>query len=86
MKLKNTFIIKLNSNFENETSFSVINNSRVIYSPTGPLNRDYDDVRRVADATTEGVKMYKIKLKSEILSKNFVTYVIDFYKCSESGL
>lgn len=29
---------------------------RLIFSPTGPLNRDYDDVRRFADAATAGVK------------------------------
>ena len=30
--------------------------NRLVYSPTGPLNRDQDDVRRVADAVTKGVK------------------------------
>jgi leucyl aminopeptidase len=29
---------------------------RLVVSPTGPLNRDYDDVRRVADAVAKGVK------------------------------
>jgi len=29
---------------------------RLIYAPTGPLNRDYDDVRRFADAASAGVK------------------------------
>lgn len=29
---------------------------RLIYSPTGPLNRDYDDVRRFADAGSAGMK------------------------------
>ena len=29
---------------------------RLIFSPTGPLNRDYDDVRRFSDAATAGVK------------------------------
>ena len=29
---------------------------RLVFSPTGPLNRDYDDVRRFADAATAGVK------------------------------
>ena len=27
-----------------------------IYSATGPTNRDYDDVRRVADAAKNGLK------------------------------
>ncbi|XP_051897192.1 putative aminopeptidase W07G4.4 [Pristis pectinata] len=30
--------------------------ARVIFSPTGPLNRDYDDVRRFSDAATSGIK------------------------------
>lgn len=29
---------------------------RIVYSPTGPLNRDYDDVRRFFDAARDGVK------------------------------
>jgi len=29
---------------------------RLIYSPTGPLNRDYDDVRRFSDAAEKGIK------------------------------
>ena len=27
-----------------------------IYSPTGPLNRDYDDVRNFYDAACSGIK------------------------------
>lgn len=29
---------------------------KLVYSPTGPLNRDYDDVRRCSDAAIAGVK------------------------------
>lgn len=29
---------------------------RVIWSPTGPINRDYDDVRRFSDAGEKGIK------------------------------
>ncbi|XP_070540427.1 uncharacterized protein [Ptychodera flava] len=29
---------------------------RVVFAPTGPLNRDYDDVRRFGDAAGKGVK------------------------------
>ena len=29
---------------------------RLVYSPTGPLDRDYDDVRRFSDAATAGMK------------------------------
>ena len=27
-----------------------------MYSPTGPLNRDYDDVRSIGDAAVKGIK------------------------------
>jgi leucyl aminopeptidase len=30
---------------------------RLIYAPTGPLDRDYDDVRRVTDAAARGMKL-----------------------------
>lgn len=33
-----------------------INLRRIVYSPTGPLNRDYDDVRRFFEAARDGVK------------------------------
>lgn len=50
---------QVNNNFNNEVSF-VINESvpgkRLIYSPTGALNRDYDDVRGFADAASAGTK------------------------------
>ena len=52
------FNIKLNENFESEITFTVIGKKRVVYSPTGPLNRDYDDVRRIADAVKAGVKKF----------------------------
>lgn len=29
---------------------------RLVYAPTGPLNRDYDDIRRFADSAAKGVK------------------------------
>lgn len=45
-----------NKNFESEVTFTVSHKKRVIYSPTGPLNRDYDDVRRVADAVNAGIE------------------------------
>lgn len=34
----------------------VIPSKRLIFSPTGPLNRDYDDVRRFADAAVKGIQ------------------------------
>lgn len=30
--------------------------SRLLLAPTGPLNRDYDDVRRLHDAAAAGIK------------------------------
>lgn len=33
-----------------------IPSKRLIFSPTGPLNRDYDDVRRFYDAALKGIK------------------------------
>lgn len=45
-----------NASFEKEITFTVSNKKRVIYSPTGPLNRDYDDVRRIADAVNNGIE------------------------------
>ena len=30
--------------------------TRLVYSPTGPLDRDYDDLRRFAEAAGKGVK------------------------------
>ncbi|XP_067658006.1 putative aminopeptidase W07G4.4 isoform X2 [Haliotis asinina] len=34
----------------------VVPSGRLIFSPTGPLNRDQDDVRSFADATVKGIK------------------------------
>jgi leucyl aminopeptidase len=48
--------------FEKEVSVLPLNISnikgptRLVFSPTGPLDRDYDDVRRYADATAKGLK------------------------------
>lgn len=30
--------------------------ARLVFAPTGKLNRDYDDVRRFADAAEKGVE------------------------------
>ncbi|XP_070540425.1 putative aminopeptidase W07G4.4 [Ptychodera flava] len=32
------------------------NNQRLVFSPTGPLDRDYDDVRRYSDAALTGIE------------------------------
>jgi len=41
---------------------------RIIYSPTGPLNRDYDDVRRYFEAARDGMKRaLKTGCKSPLL-------------------
>lgn len=31
-----------------------------VYAPTGPVNRDYDDVRRYYDAACNGMKKYDV--------------------------
>lgn len=54
----------LNNNFESEVSFTLINKKRYVYAPTGPLNRCYDDVRRVQEAAVLGLEK-AIKLGSE---------------------
>jgi leucyl aminopeptidase len=43
-------------NFEKNLTFTVCNDKRVFYSPTGPLNRGHDDVRSIADATAAALK------------------------------
>ncbi|XP_047475065.1 putative aminopeptidase W07G4.4 isoform X1 [Penaeus chinensis] len=41
---------------------------RLIFAPTGPLNRDYDDVRRFADAAASGIKRaIKVGVKRPLL-------------------
>lgn len=54
----------LNSSFESELTFTIINKKRVIYAPTGPLNRCYDDVRRVQEASVSAFEK-AIKLGSQ---------------------
>jgi len=57
-----------NKCFESEVTLTVVNKRRVIYSPTGPLNRDEDDVRRVKDATVAAVeKAIKTGAKKPLL-------------------
>ena len=38
-----------------QVTLLVIDSKRVILAPTGPLNRDYDDVRRYFDAAKQGI-------------------------------
>ena len=45
--------------FEKNVSFIDIidkNVNRMVYAPTGPVNRDYDDARRYYDAASNGIK------------------------------
>ena len=43
-------------------------NKKKIYSATGPLNRDYDDVRRISDAARNGLESaIKLGSKSPLL-------------------
>lgn len=30
--------------------------NRLVFAPTGPVNRDYDDIRRFSDAAESGIK------------------------------
>ena len=42
--------------------------NRLVYAPTGPQNRDYDDVRRYYDAAFNGIqKALKVGMKSPFL-------------------
>lgn len=41
---------------EDENIHLFVVENKKIYSPTGPLNRDYDDVRRIADAANNAVE------------------------------
>nr|XP_045606702.1 putative aminopeptidase W07G4.4 isoform X2 [Procambarus clarkii] len=42
--------------------------NRLVYAPTGPLTRDYDDVRRFADAAESGIKRgLKVGMKRPLL-------------------
>ena len=34
---------------------------RVVFAPTGPLDRDYDDARRWTDAARAGIKRWQTK-------------------------
>lgn len=47
---------ELNKSFESEITFTLINKKRYLYAPTGPLNRDYDDVRRVQEASLKALE------------------------------
>ncbi|CAF0982637.1 unnamed protein product, partial [Brachionus calyciflorus] len=56
-KFKDLDLIKKNhKEFEKDLTFILTNNKRIIYSPTGPLNRDYDDVRQIAEASKKAMK------------------------------
>ncbi|CAF1040771.1 unnamed protein product [Rotaria sordida] len=50
---------QLNKKFNKELTLMINDNvpgKRLIYSPTGKINRDYDDVRRFTDAASAGMK------------------------------
>ena len=52
----------IDNNFENQVVIIATPNQpikRLILSPTGPLNRDFDDVRRVSKAARAGVERAK---------------------------
>nr|XP_006824473.1 PREDICTED: uncharacterized protein LOC100375552 [Saccoglossus kowalevskii] len=65
---------------EKETVVASLNGhpaKRVIFAPTGPLDRDYDDVRRFAEAAGNGLKRW---LKSKIISPLLVCPVNKSFK------
>ena len=47
---------------------------RVVFSPTGPLNRDYSDVRSYGDAAVKGIKKYWLYLYFSIYFHQLVTF------------
>lgn len=47
---------KADSAFDKQVSVLSVNGTRVVYSPTGPINRDQDDIRGFYDAAIKGVK------------------------------
>ncbi|CAF1225032.1 unnamed protein product [Rotaria magnacalcarata] len=50
---------ELHNNFNGEVTVTIMENipgKRLIYSPTGPINRDFDDVRCFSDAASAGVQ------------------------------
>ena len=47
----------VDQSFEKEGGIVALDSGkRLVYSPVGPVNRDYDDVRRFSDAAYNGVK------------------------------
>jgi len=42
--------------FEKQVSLIAVDGVKVIYSPTGPLDRDQDDIRSFSDAAIKGIK------------------------------
>lgn len=47
---------KADAAFTKQVSVLAVNGTRLVYSPTGPLNRDQDDVRVFFDAACKGIK------------------------------
>ena len=50
---------QIDAAFEKEggiVSAPMIKSGRIIYSPLGPLNKDYSDVRVYAEAAEKGIK------------------------------
>ena len=62
---------EINNRLEKEVSVIRMDKApfRLIYSPTGPLNRDYDDVRRVFDAANKVCCCIAYTVKGQIFAK-----------------
>lgn len=70
-----------NKSFDRDITFCISNDRRVIYSPTGPLDRDFDDVRRVKDAAVAGIrKAVSIGSKKPLL----VNCTNNYYKLADN--
>ncbi|XP_018493704.1 putative aminopeptidase W07G4.4 [Galendromus occidentalis] len=47
---------KNDKSFDEQRTVITVNDTRVVYSPTGPINRDQDDIRAFSSAAISGVK------------------------------
>ncbi|XP_046851213.1 putative aminopeptidase W07G4.4 [Xenia sp. Carnegie-2017] len=79
---------EVDSTFEKEVSFIEApgNVQRLVYVPTGPVNRDYDDVRRYYDAACNGMKRaLKAGSKRPVLALPATTSFIHSWTVSAFG-
>lgn len=58
--------------------------NRLVFASTGPVNRDYDDVRRFSDAASNGIKRYLCKHIAYGMTLSFV--MINYTPCEKNML